>query len=64
MLVSLVPMLEQKHTRNGKFFKLVSAQRCHRLGSEKLYLCGKMVDLYNSDKNEVIRGKKQTGDHC
>ena len=36
LLVSLVPMLEQKkNDQKGYFFKLCSAQRCHRLGSEK-----------------------------
>ena len=34
LLLALVPMLkqQQKRMRNDTFFKLSSAQRCHRLG--------------------------------
>ena len=49
LLVNLVPMLEQKKKKKKKheevylfifffFFKLGKAQRCHRLGSEKMAL--------------------------
>ena len=38
-----------------------SAQRCHRLGSEKRHFSGKRVGILKSDrKNAVIRGKIQT----
>ena len=44
--------------RKGTFFKLGSAQRCHRLGSEKLNFSGKRVGLqHTSDTIAVIRGK-------
>ena len=36
--------------RKGTFFKLGSAQRCHRLGSEKWHFSGKRVGFLKSDK--------------
>ena len=61
LLVDLVQMLEQKTMRNGTFFKLGSAQRCHRLGSEKQHFSRKRVGFLKSDrKNAVIMGKIQT----
>ena len=61
-LVDLVLMLEQKNDEKGYFFfKLGSAQCCHRLGSEKRHFSGKRVGFLKSDrKNAVIRGKIQT----
>ena len=42
LLISLVPMLEQRKTiRKGISFKLGNAQRCHHLGSEKWHFSGK-----------------------
>ena len=65
MCISLVECLlvslNKKRGERVLFFKpgcAGSAQRCHRLGSEKLYFSGKMVGFQlNSDKNDVIRGK-------
>ena len=43
------------------FFKLGSAQPCHRLGSEKQHFSGKRVGFLKFDrKNAVIRSKIQT----
>ena len=54
-------MLEKKkNDENGYFFQAGagSAQRCHRLGSEKWFFSGKRVGFHNIDKkNAVIRGK-------
>ena len=51
LLVDLVPMLEQK--KKGYFFKLGSAQRCHRLGSEKWHFSGKRIGFLKSDKETL-----------
>ena len=66
LLVSLVPMLEQnkKTMRKGTYFKLGSAQRYHRLGSEIWYFRRKRVGLHRFDTNAVIMDQIQTGDHC
>ena len=50
LLVSLVPMLEQKINWKLYFFQLSSAQHCRRLGLEKWYFSGKRVYFHNSDK--------------
>ena len=52
LLVDFVPMLEQKTMRKGTFFKLGSAQHCHRLGSEKQHFSGKRVGFLKYDKNK------------
>ena len=49
---------KRRHNVAGGWYALGSAQRCHRLGSEKWHFSGKMVGFLKSDKeNAVIRGK-------
>ena len=75
LLGDLVPMLEKKKqnkrnkkkkknkkiktTRKDTFFKLGSAQRCHRLGSEKWHFSWKRVGFLKSDKNKKNKKKKK-----
>ena len=37
---------------------------CSAVASEIWYFSGKRVGFHNNNKNDVIKGKKQTIDHC
>ena len=59
LLVNLVPMLEQKKKTRRKYtlFKLGSAQRCQRLGSENGILVGKGYVYSNLIKKKQKQNK-------
>ena len=67
LLVDLVSLLEQKTMRKGTFFfKLGSAQRCHRLGSEIWHFSGvgKGVGFLKPDKKKKKKKKKRKKKRC